>query len=160
MYSKQRWKEAQDSLQDIAKVNKADKLDYRFYAEVDSSSAIHNSSPSMVEAFKDKIYRNNLCIMALNWAVCSLSFYIIGYYVGSFPGSLFLNAIVMSIADLIASVFSSTYIKNVGFNKGFVSAYILVIIITSVYNFTQAIQIVAYICVFVMRLGIGMCFSM
>lgn len=114
----------------------------------------------MREALRDTTYLRNLLIMCLNWGVCSLSNYIISYYVGGFPGNIFLNSMIMVASDIISSLLCVVYIKYLGFNKGFFVGFSIAVAVTIAFAFVQTNVYAGYICVFVMKLGVAICFNM
>jgi MFS family permease len=160
LYAKKKWKQTHESLAKIAEVNGLAVYKLKFKDEAENILERESNDISMLQALKDKIFLSNIWIMAFNWAVCSLSFYIIGYYVGRFPGNIFMNGFIMSWADLVSAIASGKYIKLLGFNYGFISSYSLVVTIVLVYFFTSGEVVAGYVCVFIMRLGIGMTFNM
>jgi MFS family permease len=86
LHSKHRYEEAHESLKYIASANGIEKYNLEFYQE---GRLEESHEPSI--GLKEKVFLQNLLVMALNWAVCSLCFYIISYYAGHFPGSLYIN---------------------------------------------------------------------
>jgi hypothetical protein len=66
--------------------------------------------------------------------------------------------VVMALADLISAVSSGFLTKLVGFGKGFTVSFMIVIIASGIYSLLKDIIVVEYICVFMMRFGLGQSF--
>ena len=98
--------------------------------------------------------------MTFNWIVCSLSFYIVGFYLSDFPGSLYVNAGVMILADLLTWILSIPFISYLEIRNGFTAWYCSLIWITILYTFFGKIEILAYVFVFLMRFLLAMAFSL
>ena len=157
LYSANRKKEANDSLKYIAKINSAKFKEIEIDEDVNNSnSANKNSSISLLEALKDRLYRKNILVMASVYWVSFMSYYVVGYYVGSFPGNLFINAFAVMTSDIIGSGLCSIWISFFGFKHGFSSLYIIVWISTIVYSFSNHELIISYIWVFMIRFGLTM----
>ena len=59
---------------------------------------------TLIDLWKDSIYRANLIIMILSWSASSFCFYIIGFYIKYIPGDIFVNMITTCIADAASSI--------------------------------------------------------
>ena len=95
LYSKRKYKECHEAIALIGRMNGVNSWDHKFAAEVNSDLDNEEYELSIFTALKDSMYRKNLVIMTINWIVCSLSFYIVGFYLNDFPGSIFINGSIM-----------------------------------------------------------------
>ena len=163
LYSKRKFEEVHKALAFIARINRAQPWHQKFAIESDEHSDVDSDAAptiNMVDAFKDNTYRSNLIIMAINWIVWSLSFHVIGYYIGEFPGSTFVNASIIVLADVLSCSLIKPYVNLIGVKHGFSAAYACVIVIILLYTFTKKNVVIDYFCVFSMRFGINMAFSL
>ena len=74
-----------------------------------------------------------MALMALNWSVCSFSFYVLGYYIDDFDGNLYVNAVLMASADIIASVLSIKYLDLLSYNYAFSLGFTITTLSTILY---------------------------
>jgi hypothetical protein len=145
LYVNKRWDELHNALLQISKSNNSLHWNLKFKEEIDHVEVNEDhQSLSLLVALKDRIYMKNLCIMVMNWTVCSLSFYVMGYYINDFPGNLFINALAILCADIIANGCSYIYVKSIGFNNAFGFAYIVIILATIIFNLFHGSVIVDY----------------
>ena len=165
LYSQRRFDELHESLSYIAEVNKAEPWNKKFTIECtteysESGSDLTSTEISMIDAIKDSIYRSNLIIMAFNWCVCSLSFYVINFYISDFPGSTFVNWFILIISDVISTIVTLPAMKLIGLNHGFSCSYAIVIVLSIISWFVKHITILAYFWVFFIRFGVNLAFNL
>jgi len=152
LHSKGDLQKTHESLKYISKANNCGPYRLQFFDEnvVETPQEASEARLSQLEMV-NTTFIPNLCIMAFNWAVCSLSFYIIGYYIGKFPGNLFMNGFLMALADFFSSLASGKYIDTAGISLGFTYAYSALIMIIVAYSFLSGYVLAGYLCVFLMR---------
>ncbi|CAI2365215.1 unnamed protein product [Moneuplotes crassus] len=160
LYTQKRWNELREAINSIAYTNGVKMKEIKFTSELCYDEQEETEVISMREAIKDKVYFKNLLIMTLNWSVCSVCFYVISYYSNDFPGSMFVNVLCMQIADFFSGLCSYIYVKNISLNHGFSSTFIIVFAVTIIYSCFSYLQGIEYLCVFAMRFGIGLTFSL
>ncbi len=162
LYSVGRFKEMNESLSYIAKMNGTTFTKDDIISESKSEQVLNEQKAvGFFESLKeDPVYRNNLFIMAFNWWVCSISCYMTLYYVGMYPGNLYVNATIIFVGDTISTLLANTFAAYFGFTKGFSLTFTFVFLTSVGFEIFNSIPQITYWWVLIMRLGIILCFDM
>ena len=162
LYSVGKYKEMNESLSYIAKINGAT---YTKDANIEDNKSRSDSNETQIVGFldsirNDSVYRKNLFIMAFNWWVCSIACYITLFYVGMYPGNLYINAMMLFVGDTISTSLSSTFVNYFGFTKGFNIAFISIFATSLVIEIFNNYPEITYLWVLLIRIGIILWFTM
>ena len=144
LFVKKKWKELHKVLDLMAKVNCAEQWQGKFYEEVYPEEHKSHEHYSFFEFLKVSSFRRNLILMAVNWSVCSFSFYVISFYLTDFPGSVYLNGSLLGIADLFAAPLSIVSAKYLGYSKSYAAGFSTACVFTIIYAIFESSHAVGY----------------
>ncbi len=102
----------------------------------------------------------NLPLMIINWCVCSMSFYILGYFVNYFHGNSYMNGFLIGLADIIATILGRVLQLIVPTRIAFVTSFSVAAFFSVVYLIFQFSTFMVPITIVLMRCAVTTAFSM